>query len=162
MGNLEGGDTYINVLTREKESMVIAQYRHPNYDLYKRSIIGEIERREDEPAVYRALEEGISGRGLIGIIDEGRTVVRHTVSPILNSEKGNRALTYEYPNAGADTESIRIINNQEGKQDPFNRQLEKPAIIFRMPFFFMMQMEYVHLSIPRQKFCIRIRDLNCL
>ena len=69
VGNLEGGDTYINVLTREKESMVIAQYRHPNYDLYKRSIIGEIERREDEPAVYRALEEGISGRGLIGIID---------------------------------------------------------------------------------------------
>ena len=40
--------------------MVIAQYRHPNYDLYKRSIIGEIERREDEPAVYRALEEGIN------------------------------------------------------------------------------------------------------
>lgn len=40
VGNLEGGDTYINVLTREKESMVIAQYRHPNYDLYKRSIIG--------------------------------------------------------------------------------------------------------------------------
>ena len=60
VGNLEGGDTYINVLTREKESMVIAQYRHPNYDLYKRSIIGEIERREDEPAVYRALEEGIT------------------------------------------------------------------------------------------------------
>lgn len=29
VGNLEGGDTYINVLTREKESMVIAQYRHP-------------------------------------------------------------------------------------------------------------------------------------
>lgn len=26
VGNLEGGDTYINVLTREKESMVIAQY----------------------------------------------------------------------------------------------------------------------------------------
>ena len=111
VGNLEGGDTYINVLTREKESMVIAQYRHPNYDLYKRSIIGEIERREDEPAVYRALEEGISGRGLIGIIDEGRTVVRHTVSPILNSEKKViGALTYEYPNAGADTESIRIVN----------------------------------------------------
>lgn len=128
VGNLEGGDTYINVLTREKESMVIAQYRHPNYDLYKRSIIGEIERREDEPAVYRALEEGISGRGLIGIIDEGRTVVRHTVSPILNSEKKViGALTYEYPNAGADTESIRIINNQEGKQDPFNRQLGKAS-----------------------------------
>ena len=108
--------------------MVIAQYRHPNYDLYKRSIIGEIERREDEPAVYRALEEGISGRGLIGIIDEGRTVVRHTVSPILNSEKKViGALTYEYPNAGADTESIRIINNQEGKQDPFNRQLGKAS-----------------------------------
>ena len=86
VGNLEGGDTYINVLTREKESMVIAQYRHPNYDLYKRSIMGEIERREDEPAVYRALEEGISGRGLIGIIDEGRIVVRHTVSPVLNNE----------------------------------------------------------------------------
>ena len=37
--------------------MVIAQYRHPNYDLYKRSIMGRLN-REDEPAVYRALEEG--------------------------------------------------------------------------------------------------------
>lgn len=49
-------------------------------------------------------------------------------SPILNSEKKViGALTYEYPNAGADTESIRIINNQEGKQDPFNRQLGKAS-----------------------------------
>lgn len=127
VGNLEGGDTYINVLTREKESMVIAQYRHPSYDLYKRSIIGEIERREDEPAVYRALEEGISGRGLIGIIDEGRTVVRHTVSPVLNNEgKVIGALTYEYPNKGSDTDSIRIVN-KEGNPDPFNRQLGKAS-----------------------------------
>lgn len=127
VGNLEGGDTYINVLTREKESMVIAQYRHPNYDLYKRSIMGEIERREDEPAVYRALEEGISGRGLIGIIDEGRIVVRHTVSPVLNNEgKIIGALTYEYPNASNNTESIRIIN-KEGNPDHFNRQLGKAS-----------------------------------
>ena len=127
VGNLEGGDTYINVLTRKKESMVIAQYRHPNYDLYKRSIIGEIERREDEPAVYHALEEGISGRGLIGIIDEGRTVVRHTVSPVLNKEgKVIGALTYEYPNTGSGTESIRIIN-KEGNPDHFNRQLGKAS-----------------------------------
>lgn len=127
VSNLEGGDTYINVLTRERESMVIAQYRHPNYDLYKRSIIGEIERREDEPAVYRALEEGISGRGLIGIIDEGRTVVRHTVSPVLNS-KGHviGALTYEYPNASSETESIRIIN-KKGDPDHFSSQLGKAS-----------------------------------
>lgn len=163
VGNLEGGDTYINVLTREKESMVIAQYRHPNYDLYKRSIIGEIERREDEPAVYRALEEGISGRGLIGIIDEGRTVVRHTVSPILNSEKKViGALTYEYPNA-VQIQSLSVLSIiRKENRILLTGSLEKPAIIFRMPFFFMMQMEYVHLSIPRQKFCIRIRDLNCL
>ncbi len=123
VGNLEGGDTYINVLTREKKSMVIAQYRHPNYDLYKRSIIGEIERREDEPAVYRALEEGASGRGLIGIIDEGRIVVRHTVSPVLNTDgKVIGALTYEYPNTASNTESIRIIN-KGGNPDHFNRQL---------------------------------------
>ncbi len=112
---------------QEKESMVIAQYRHPNYDLYKRSIMGEIERREDEPAVYRALEEGISGRGLIGIIDEGRIVVRHTVSPVLNNEgKIIGALTYEYPNASNNTESIRIIN-KEGNPDHFNRQLGKAS-----------------------------------
>lgn len=127
VGNLEGGDTYINVLTRENTSMVIAQYRHPNYDLYKRSIIGEIERREDEPAVYRALEEGISGRGLIGIIDEGRTVVRHTVSPVLNSEgRVIGALTYEYPNTGSETESIRIVN-KKGDLDHFSSQLGKAS-----------------------------------
>ena len=61
VGNLESGDTYINVLTRNGESMVVVQYRHPDCDLYKRSIIGDIEKKEDEPAVYRALEKGISG-----------------------------------------------------------------------------------------------------
>ena len=50
VGNLESGDTYINVLTRNGESMVVAQYRHPDCDLYKRSIIGDIEKKEDEPA----------------------------------------------------------------------------------------------------------------
>ena len=45
IGNLESGDTYINVLTRDGRSMVVAQYRHPDCDLYKRDIIGEMERR---------------------------------------------------------------------------------------------------------------------
>lgn len=113
IGNLESGDTYINVLTKSGESMVVAQYRHPNCDLYKRDIIGEIENREDEPAVYRALEQGLASRGLIGIIDEGRTVVRHTVSPIYN--KRNKicgSLTYEYLNTEADTDPIRIVNKE--------------------------------------------------
>lgn len=59
IGNLESGDTYINILTRNGESMVAAQYRHPDCDLYKRDVIGEFEKKEDEPAVYRALEHGI-------------------------------------------------------------------------------------------------------
>ena len=77
VGNLESGDTYINVLTRNGESMVVAQYRHPDCDLYKRSIIGNIEKKEDEPAVYRALEKGISGRGLIGIIEAYKACCRN-------------------------------------------------------------------------------------
>ena len=125
VGNLESGDTYINVLTRNGESMVVAQYRHPDCDLYKRSIIGDIEKKEDEPAVYRALEKGISGRGLIGIIDDGRLLVRHTVSPILSKDgRVIGSLTYEYPNAAMDTEPIRI-KNKEGETRLFRNQLSK-------------------------------------
>lgn len=113
ISKLENGDTYINVLTRDGESMVVAQYRNPHCDLYKRDIIGEIEKKEDEPAVYRALEQGISGRGLIGLIDEGRIVVRHTVSPILNEQQQVcGSLTSEYLNSDSDTEPIRIINKE--------------------------------------------------
>ena len=127
VGSLESGDTYINVLTRNGESMVVAQYRHPDCDLYKRSIIGDIEKKEDEPAVYRALEKGISGRGLIGIIDDGRLLVRHTVSPILSKDgRVIGSLTYEYPNAAMDTEPIRI-KNKEGETGLFRNQLSKAA-----------------------------------
>lgn len=125
VGNLEGGDTYINVLTRKGQSMVVAQYRHPDCDLYKRSVVGDTEKKEDEPAVYRALEKGISGRGLIGIIDDGRLLVRHTVSPILNRNgKIIGSLTYEYPNTVVDTEPIRI-KNKEGETRLFRSQLNK-------------------------------------
>ncbi len=117
ISNLESGDTYINVLIKTGHSMVVAQYRHPGCDLYKRDIIGEIEEKKDEPAVYRALEYGLSARGLIGVIDEGRMVVRHTVSPILNREnKVIGALTYEYPNTHEmDTEPMRLRSSRNGK-----------------------------------------------
>ena len=125
IGNLESGDTYINVLTRDGRSMVVAQYRHPDCDLYKRDIIGEMERREDEPAVYRALEHGTSGRGLIGIIDSGKTVVRHTVSPIFNEQrKVIGSLTYEYLNPDSDTEPIRLVS-AEGEMPPFAKKMDK-------------------------------------
>lgn len=125
IGSLESGDTYINILTREGESMVAAQYRHPDCDLYKRDIIGEIEKKEDEPAVYRALEYGIPGRGLIGIIDDRKIVVRHTVSPIFNEHKKViGSLTYEYLNSGSDTEPIRIVN-KEGKAALLDSKLDK-------------------------------------
>ena len=125
VGNLESGDTYINVLTRDGRSMVVAQYRHPDCDLYKRDIIGEMERREDEPAVYRALEHGTSGRGLIGIIDSGKTVVRHTVSPIFNEQrKVIGSLTYEYLNPDSDTEPIRLVS-AEGEMPPFAKKMDK-------------------------------------
>lgn len=125
IGSLESGDTYINVLTRDGESMVVAQYRHPDCDLYKRDIIGELERKEDEPAVYRALEHGIAGRGLIGIIDDRKIVVRHTVSPIFNDRKiVIGSLTYEYSNAGSDTEPIRIVD-KEGKTGLPDRRMDK-------------------------------------
>ena len=125
IGNLESGDTYINILTRNGESMVAAQYRHPDCDLYKRDVIGEVEKKEDEPAVYRALEYGIPGRGLIGIIDNRKIVVRHTVSPIFNDQqKVIGSLTYEYLNSGADTEPIRIVN-KEGKAAFFDSKMNQ-------------------------------------
>ena len=43
ISNLEGGDTYINVLTKNGESMVVAQDRHPYCVLYPRNNNGEME-----------------------------------------------------------------------------------------------------------------------
>lgn len=125
IGNLENGDTYINVLTKNGESMVVAQYRHPDCDLYKRDIIGEVEKKADEPAVYRALERGLPSRGFIGIIDEGRIIVRHTVSPIFNEEQSViGSLTYEYLNTSSDAEPIRIIS-KEGKDNFLERRIDQ-------------------------------------
>ena len=110
ISNLEKGDTYINALTRTGESIVVAQYRYPDCDLYKRNIIGKIQKKADEPAVYRALLHGIAGRGLVGLIDEGRMIVRHTVSPIYNQkDEVIGALTFEYQNdREKDTDPIRM------------------------------------------------------
>lgn len=136
ISNLESGDVYINVLTKNGESMVIAQYRNPNYDLYGRNIVGEVEKKSDEPAVYRALEYGLSGRGMIGIIDAGRVIVRHTVSPIRNErQEVIGALTYEYPNTNhSDTEPVRIragrTNAAERKIDWVAGYLQDGFLIF--------------------------------
>ena len=132
ISNLEGGDTYINVLTKNGESMVVAQYRHPYCDLYQRNIIGEIETKVDEPAVYRALEYGLSSRGLIGIIDKGSIMVRHTVTPIHNERrKVIGALTHEYPSShNVDTEPVRIKDTPGGKSVYLNGQIDK--IVFYM------------------------------
>ena len=125
IGDLEGGDTYINVLTRDRESLVVAQYRHPDYDLYHRDIVGDIELRENEPAVYRALEQGTPGRGLIGIIDEGRLVVRHTVSSIRNADgRIIGSLTHEFPNARPNTDPVRIIT-KDGFSTPFEEPFQQ-------------------------------------
>ena len=125
IGDLEGGDTYINVLTRDRESLVVAQYRHPDYDLYLRDIVGVIVLRENEPAVYRALEQGTPGRGLIGIIDEGRLVVRHTVSSIRNADgRIIGSLTHEFPNARPNTDPVRIIT-KDGFSTPFEEPFQQ-------------------------------------
>lgn len=116
IGNLECGDTYINILTRDRKSMVIAQFRHPDCDLYGRDIVGDLEERMDEPAVYRALEQGLSCRGLVGSIDQGRVLVRHTVTPIYN-EAGRviASLTYEHPSGyEQDTEPMKIKDFKDG------------------------------------------------
>lgn len=136
IGNLENGDTYINVLTRDGKSMVVAQYRHPDCDLYKRDILGDVEEKENEPAVYRALEYGISGRGLIGLIDEGKVVVRHTVSPILNeANQVIGSLTYEYLNSVTDTEPLRIrteggISSFDGKINDVIGNIQDSFLIY--------------------------------
>ena len=107
--------------------MVIAQYRHPYCDLYQRNIIGEIEKKVDEPAVYRALEYGLSSRGLIGIIDKGSIMVRHTVTPIHNKRrKVIGALTHEYPSThNVDTEPVRLKDTLGGKSVYLNGQIKK-------------------------------------
>ena len=97
MSNLENGDTYINVLTQSENLWSLR-----NIDIltviFERNIVGETVEKADEPAVYEwAWNMVFQGAGLIGIIDEGRVMVRHTVSPIYNDQRRViECVTYKY------------------------------------------------------------------
>ncbi len=83
---LEDGDAYIDILTEENNlAVVVAQHRNPKWDFYKRDIVGEIMWRSNEPAVYRALETGVTSRGLRAIIAKGKLAIRQNVSAITNT-----------------------------------------------------------------------------
>ena len=71
------------------------------------------------------MEQGTPGRGLIGIIDEGRLVVRHTVSSIRNADgRIIGSLTHEFPNARPNTDPVRIIT-KDGFSTPFEEPFQQ-------------------------------------
>ncbi len=84
---LEDGDAYVDILTEENRlAVVVAQHRNPKWDFYKRNIVGETMWRSNEPAVYRALETGVTSRGLRAIIAKGKLAIRQNVSAITNDD----------------------------------------------------------------------------
>lgn len=85
ISSLDGGDAYIDILTKDNRlAVVVAQYSPPDGNFYNHSIVGDIMWRKNEPGVYRTMEIGIPTRELKAIVSDKNIVVRQNVTAITN------------------------------------------------------------------------------
>jgi len=82
-----GCDVFIDCPTPHiDEAIVVAEAKPPNQaSLYKKKVVGELAMRQNEPAVLRAIDVGMSGRKIKGITQENIRV-KQSVEPIKNNE----------------------------------------------------------------------------
>lgn len=87
ISELEGGDAYIDILTKDNHlAVVVAQFSPPDGNFYNNSLVGEIMWRENEPGVYRTLEIGVPSRELKAIVSKDEIIVRQNVSAITDAQ----------------------------------------------------------------------------
>lgn len=82
-----GCDVFIDCPTSHNdEAIVVAEAKPTNKaSLYKEKVVGKLAIRQNEPAVLRAIDIGMSGRNIKGITQE-HIKVKQSVEPITNNE----------------------------------------------------------------------------
>ena len=82
---LEGGDIFIDSLTRDGQAAVVVAQYSPADSNYTRNIVGELMLRSNEPGVFRTLEIGVPSRKLRAVVT-GNHLIRQNVSAIHNGK----------------------------------------------------------------------------
>lgn len=86
IADLTGSDLFIDIFSPDFSMAFVAAQVKPRYasSLYDRSVVGLAARREDEPAVYHAVELGAPVRDLRAVTQQGSSV-RQDVAPIFRN-----------------------------------------------------------------------------
>lgn len=82
-----GCDVFLDCPTSHiDEAIVVAEAKPSNQmSLYKEKVVGKLALRQNEPAVLRAIDIGMSGRNIKGISQE-QIMIKQSVEPIKNSD----------------------------------------------------------------------------
>ncbi len=88
LADISNGDIFIDCPTRDKDVAIVVAEAKPlsNKSMYKHSVIGKLAYRNNEPAVLRTLELGISTKELKAITQENINV-KQNVAPIKNEDR---------------------------------------------------------------------------
>lgn len=85
ISNLVQADVFVDCPTRDKDKAIVVAESKPetSKSLYKENVAGKFALRENEPAVFRSLDLGVSTRDIKALTQEYVNVTQ-TVEPIIN------------------------------------------------------------------------------
>lgn len=85
ISNLVQADVFVDCPTRDKDKAIVVAESKPDTSesLYKENVAGKFALRENEPAVFRSLDLGVSTRDIKALTQEYVNVTQ-TVEPIIN------------------------------------------------------------------------------
>lgn len=85
ISNLVQADVFVDCPTRDKDKAIVVAESKPDTSesLYKENVVGKFALRENEPAVFRSFDLGVSTRDIKALTQEYVNVTQ-TVEPIIN------------------------------------------------------------------------------
>lgn len=85
ISELVNADIFLDTLTKDRNKAVVLAAAMPQNSLYSHSVVGEIATRENEPAVLRSLDMGLTSKQLKAVTQEN-IQVKQNVVPIKNDD----------------------------------------------------------------------------
>ena len=87
ISNIVQADVFIDCPTRDKDRAIVVYESKPDMSksLYRGNVVGKFALRQNEPAVFRSLDLGVSTRDIKALTQENVNVTQ-TVEPIFNQE----------------------------------------------------------------------------
>lgn len=86
ISQVTNGDVFIDCKTRESDTAIVVAEAKKKKSLYKKTVVGEFAMRENEPAVLRTMDTGMTTRELKGISQEN-IPIEQSVTAIKNGDK---------------------------------------------------------------------------